>query len=345
MTRTWTRWLPAAAVPVVVAASVALAGSSAGADELPDRTPEQVLTLLASHDHQPLSGEFSQTSDLSLPSLPGDLPGTDGDAAEVLTALDLIGSDHTGRVFVGEQDQARVQVFDTFGERDVIANGDEAWLYDSSDDTATHLTASEDADHATQAPTLTPEQLAERVIEAADPTTALTIGENVQVAGRTAYDLVLTPRSSDTLVGQVSIAVDGETGLPLQVTLTARDQSEPALQVGYTSLDLSAPDPGLFDFTPPSSTTVEEATPGAHDGQGAAPGEQSPVEHVGTGWETILTAPAGTLDLSTQPVLAQLTTAVDGGHAVRTNLLSLLITDDGQVLLGAVPVEALQAVR
>src|SRR5690625_7994886 len=101
MTRTWTRWLPAAAVPVVVAASVALAGSSAGAEELPDRTPEQVLTLLASHDHQPLSGEISQTSDLGLPSLPGDLPGTDDAAAEELTALGLRGSAHTGRVFVG----------------------------------------------------------------------------------------------------------------------------------------------------------------------------------------------------------------------------------------------------
>ncbi|HLR95139.1 MAG TPA: hypothetical protein VK053_11475 [Jiangellaceae bacterium] len=345
MARTWTRWLPAAAVPVVVAASVALAGSSAGADELPDRTPEQVLTLLASHDHQPLSGEFSQTSDLGLPSVPGDLPGTDEATTGVLNALDLIGSDHTGRVFVGEQDQARVQVFDTFGERDVVVDGDQAWLYDSSDDTATHLTAPEGAEHAPQTPTLTPEQLAQQVLEAADPTTALTVGENVEVAGRTAYDLVLTPRSSDTLVGQVSIAVDGETGLPLQVTLTARDHSEPALQVGYTSLDLGAPDPGLFDFTPPSGTTVEEATPGQHDGQGGAPGEQSPVEHVGTGWDSVHIAPAGTVDLSSQPVLAQLTTAVDGGHAVRTNLLSLLITDDGQVLLGAVPVEALQAVR
>ncbi|WP_022919099.1 LolA family protein [Ruania albidiflava] len=348
MTRTWTRWLPAAAVPVVVAASVTLAGSSAGADELPDRTPEQVLTLLASHDHQPLSGEFTQTSDLGLPSLPGDLPGTDDATTGVLTALDLIDSDHTGRVFVGEQDQARVQVFDTFGERDVIVDGDQAWFYDSGDDTATHLTApenAEDAEHTQQTPTLTPEQLAQHVIEAADPSTALTIGENVQVAGRTAYDLVLTPRSTDTLVGQVSIAVDGETGLPLQVTITARGQSDPALQVGYTSLDLTAPDAGLFDFTPPSGTTVEEVTPGQHDGQGIAPGEQSPVEHVGTGWDSVLLAPAGTLDLSSQPVLAQLTTAVDGGHAVSTNLLSLLITDDGQVRLGAVPVEALQAVR
>src|SRR5690625_3476159 len=345
MTRTWTRWLPAAAVPVVVAASVTLAGSSAGADELPDRTPEQVLTLLASHDHQPLSGEFTQTSDLGLPSLPGDLPGTDDATTGVLTALDLIDSDHTGRVFVGEQDQARVQVFDTFGERDVVVDGDQAWLYDSSDDTATHLTAPEGAEHAPQTPTLTPEQLAQQVLEAADPTTALTVGENVEVAGRTAYDLVLTPRSTDTLVGQVSIAVDGETGLPLQVTITARGQSDPALPVGYTRLPLTAPAAGVFDFPPPSGTTQEEVTPGQHDGKGIAPGEQSPVEHVGTGWDSVLLAPAGTLALSSQPVLAQLTTAVDGGHAVSTTLLSLLITDDGQVRLGAVPVEALQAVR
>ena len=113
MARTWTRWLPVAAVPLVVAGSLAVAATSAGADELPERSPEDVLTLLAGHEHQPLTGEFTQTSDLGLPALPGDVPGTDGDAAAVLSGLELLTSDHTGRVFVGEEGQARLQLFDS----------------------------------------------------------------------------------------------------------------------------------------------------------------------------------------------------------------------------------------
>ena len=42
-------------------------------------------------------------------------------------------------------------------------------------------------------------------------------------------------------------------------------------------------------------------------------------------------------------MLAQLTTAVDGGRAIETSLVSVLLTDDGRVLAGAVPVDRLVA--
>lgn len=346
MARTWTRWLPAAAVPLVVAGSFAVAATTADADELPERSPEDVLTLLAGHEHQPLSGEFTQTSDLGLPELPADLPGTDGDAAAVLDGLELVTSDHTGRVFIGEEDQARVQLFDSFGERNAIVNGSELWFYDSADNSATHARAPE-GEHSGQAqgaPQLTPEALADQVLAAAEPSTELSVDENVQVAGRTAYDLVLTPRTDSTLVGEVSIAVDGDTGLPLRVSITARGADGPAVEVAYTELDLTAPDPDLFDFTPPADATVQEIDPQSHDAQqqGADP-DQPEQATTGTGWETVLAAPAGTLDLGTQPILTQLTSAVDGGRVLTTDLLTVLITDDGRVLAGAVPLERLQA--
>lgn len=342
MARTWTRWLPAAAVPLVVAGSLAVATTSADADELPERSPEDVLTLLAGHEHQPLSGEFTQTSDLGLPELPADVPGADGDAAAVLDGLELLTSDHTGRVFVGEEDQARLQLFDSFGERDVIVNGSQAWLYDSADSSVAHVRAP-DGERAEQTtPPLTPEQLAEQVVAAADPSTELSVRENVQVAGRTAYDLVLTPRTDSTLVGEVSIAVDGETGLPLQVSITARGADSPAVEVAYTELDLSAPDADLFDFTPPADATVEEIQPQTHGTDADRSGPQP--QATGTGWETVLTAPAGTVDLTQVPILSQLTSAVDGGRVLTTDLLTVLITDDGRVLAGAVPLERLQAV-
>ena len=65
----------------------------------------------------------------------------------------------------------------------------------------------------------------------------MTVGPDVQVAGRAAYNLVLTPKSEATLVDSVAIAVDGESGLPLGVELKARGQSEPAFSVAFTSLN------------------------------------------------------------------------------------------------------------
>ena len=45
MSRTWTRWMPAAVAALVVAGSATWAGS-AQADELPQRTPDEVLTKI-----------------------------------------------------------------------------------------------------------------------------------------------------------------------------------------------------------------------------------------------------------------------------------------------------------
>jgi hypothetical protein len=61
MTGRWLRWLPAAAVPAMIAAGV-LTGSlpaSAG-DPLPDKSPEQVLALIAQHREQGLPRRTGQ---------------------------------------------------------------------------------------------------------------------------------------------------------------------------------------------------------------------------------------------------------------------------------------------
>jgi outer membrane lipoprotein-sorting protein len=272
-----------------------------------------------------------------------DLPAGAGDAAAVTAALEALTSDHNGRVFVGEEDQARLQVFDSFGERDLIVNGPEVWAYDSGENAATHVTLPEEATSRT-APDqqLTPDAVADRIVEAAGPTTELSVREDVEVAGRAAYDLVLTPRTDATLVGEVAIAVDGETGQPLQVTVTARGESTPAFQIGYTSLDLSAPDADLFAFTPPAGAEVEEVAPPTAP-QGVDTADHPKPTVLGTGWESVAVIDASATDLTSQPLLAQLTTAVDGGRLLGTELVNVLITDDGRVLVGAVPLERLQA--
>ncbi|MBT2537410.1 hypothetical protein [Arthrobacter sp. ISL-69] len=268
MTRKWLRWMPAVAVPAVIAAA-ALAGSlpaSAG-DPLPAKTPAEVLALVAQHTAPSLSGTLEQTSRIGLPELPKAGPSSGSGAASV---LELLSGPHTARVFLDGPSNVRVQVLDRLAERNAVRSGDQVWLYSSKDNTATHLTLPADAGHSRDFGQYkhpdagmhgvmpTPEELAERLLAAADPTTEVAVLPEVNVAGRAAYNLVVTPRTEGTLIGSVSIAVDGQSGLPLSVELKARGQEEPAFKLAFTSLTLEAPDASLFAFSPPPGATVKE---------------------------------------------------------------------------------------
>lgn len=357
MPRTWHRWIPAAAAPVVVGA-VVLGGvfaTSASADPA-EKTPQQVLELAASSTVDTFSGTIEQTSNLGLPDVSGlgASAGSDSsDSGDLSSALELLTASHTLRVYVDGPTQSRVQILDDMAERDAIRNGDDVWLYDSSDDTAVHSTLPADASGAPEAPAdaLTPAELATRFLDAVDPSTDVTIGDPVTVAGRSAYDLILTPDSSTTLVSSVEIAVDADTGLPLSVDVFAQGSSDAAFHVAFSSLSLDTPSADLFDFTPPAGTDVTEKTiPNRDD----APADDSATPDAGThpeptvtgtGWDTIVELPASgdATSLTDSPMLSQLTTSVEGGHVLQTTLLTMFITDDGRVLAGAVPVESLQA--
>jgi outer membrane lipoprotein-sorting protein len=352
--RNWKRWIPAVSAPVVVAAVVmgGVFAASASADPAP-KTPQQVLELVGSSKVTAFSGTIEQSSNLGLPDLSGVGPTGSGSSSgsadsSATDALELLTGSHTARVYV-DGDKARVQVLDKLAERDAIRNGNEVWLYDSSDSSAVHSTLPEHSStDATPAPggAQTPAQLAEKLLAAVDPTTDVTVGDPVKVAGRSAYDLVLTPRSDTTLVGSASIAVDSETGLPLSVTIDARGQSDPAISVAFSSFSLDTPSADLFDFTPPKGTDVtEKAFPTAPPADHSADGSTHPEPTVtGTGWDSVVELSVGdTSSLTSSPLFAQLTTPVDGGSIIQTSLVTVLITSDGRVLAGAVPADTLEA--
>lgn len=343
------RWLPAIVVPAAIAAGAIAIPLAAGAADLPVKSPADVLRLVASSDTKAFSGTVEQTSDLGLPSIPKMGGGSSSTDSSLASTLSLLMGDHTAKVYVDGPTKVRVQLLDQLAERDAIRNGSDVWLYQSNDQSVTHATIPAHAKSgATETPTpdataTTPQALAEKFLAAVDPSTKVTLGANTKVANRDAYDLVLTPRTDATLVGSVSIAVDGQTGLPLQVQVTARGASSPAFQAGFSDFTPGAPDASVFSFTPPKGATVTEQTPntGEH-----ATGTNRPKPTVtGTGWATIVSLPAGTVPAQAlaDPLVAQLTQSVGGGRALSTSLVSVLVTADGRLLAGAVPVSALQA--
>lgn len=346
MEHRWTRWAPAVIVPAAIAAAVIVAPLAAGASDLPVKSPADVLRLVAASDTRSFSGTLEQSSELGLPDLPVTTSKgmDDGSAADL---LELATADHTAKVWVDGPTRVRVQVLDRLAERDAIRNGSDVWLCQSSGKKVAHATVPEHAEQtpAPDATSLTPSQLAQRFLAAVDPSTSVTLGDDTSVAGRDAYDLVLTPKADSTLIGHVSIAVDGKTGIPLKVAVTARGAGAPAFEAGFTAFSDQRPDSSVFAFTPPKGASVSEQTlPQGHRSATNASAHPKPTV-TGTGWATIVELPAGSAPaaVSGDPLFAQLTQPVDGGRALSSSVLSVLVADDGRVLAGSVPVSALQA--
>lgn len=241
------RWLaPVAVLALVLTAGTAgtmLRADAAGA--LPSRTAAQLLVDLQKADPVPFSGTVSQQSDLGLPKLPA-LDGGSGSS----DLSSLVSGSHTLRVWYDGPQRVRLALLGTLGESDVVRNGSDLWLWSSQDRSATHRTLPAKAKHAApDASKLpadlpkTPQEAADQALKALDPTTKVTTDGSAKVAGRSAYLLILTPRDTSSLVGQVRLAIDGARHIPLQVQVFAKGASEPAFQVGFTSISFTRPVP------------------------------------------------------------------------------------------------------
>jgi outer membrane lipoprotein-sorting protein len=377
--RSSVRWLVPVAVAATVAGGVAVSSAQAGsAPDLPQRTPQQVLASVAGSSVTALSGTVVTRADLGLPSLSA-LGGTGADATTDPTGLitRFLSGQNTLRVWADGPTKARAQLLDQFSELDVVRNGTDVWTYTSHGNAVQHgtLTPRTGSDAkakatATAAAALTPAQMADKAIAAADPTTSVTLGTPETVAGRSAYALTLTPKTSGTLVGHIVIAVDAERGVPLQVQVFARGSSQPAVETGFTAVDFTTPAASMFTFTPPKGATVTPLdTSKSATAKPATPAADKRTV-IGTGWTSIVEIPASALQSAAASAgstpsdgatpstsasgtgitrsaqglaaLAQLATPVaNGGHAITTSLVSVLLTQDGRVFAGSVPVQAL----
>ncbi|SCL49581.1 Outer membrane lipoprotein-sorting protein [Micromonospora citrea] len=357
------RWLvPVTAVATVIGGGAALGTFAAQAEpSLPPRTAAQLLVDLQTSRLEGLSGTVVQRADLGLPPLAG-LAGLAG--GDNLTSL-LTGT-HTLRVWHSGPDRQRVALLDTLGERDIIRNGRDVWTWDSRTNSATHRTLPT-GDDETAAPELpaTPQDAADRALAAIDPSTEVSVGRSATVAGRDAYELVLAPRDAASLVHQVRIAIDAREHVPLRFEVLADGSDKPAFEMAFTQVSYARPDADRFTFNPPPGVKVTEETVGDRPGgaRKAGDGERPDVRTVGESWATVVVArldgagarggrerapAAGAGSTGDAAALLGALPAVSGdwgkGRLLTGKLFSVLLTDDGRVIAGAVTPERLYEV-
>ncbi|MFJ6454229.1 outer membrane lipoprotein carrier protein LolA [Paenarthrobacter sp. NPDC091669] len=383
MARSKQRWLPAGVIALVAAMAAVFGSVQAGATvSLPAKTADEILAMIARTEVRALSGTVEQTAALGLPEIPAAGPGIAPGAASAMelltgshTARVYLDGPSKARLQIMDRMAERDVVING---RDAwfynSADNSATHL------TAPQPSPAEVPSFAGPRPSLpptsstdrpstdrpspdmssrdlpTPEAMASRFLAAIDDSTEVSVGDSSSVAGRSAYRLSLHPRSTATLVESVAIDVDAETGLPLGVEVRAKGQSDPAYSLAFTEVNLSTPDAALFEFTPPPGATVtEKALPAKPVPTMAAPGTPTPEgapEHVrprptitGEGWDLVVAVPAGSAPagLTSNPQLSQALQPVDGGRALTTSLVSILILDDGRVYAGMVPLERLQS--
>ncbi len=370
----WAVPLGAAAIAGAVTAGVLISAAASASPELPVKTPAQLLAALAARTGPPppLTGTVVESAALGIPQLP--------QLGNQNSAVSLLAGSHTVKIWYRDPAHVRLAMPVTMSETDVIRNGRQVWLWQSNKNSVTKLTLPARAakSQATPAPTqvpLTPQQAASQVLKAVGTSTRVSVDRTATVAGQAAYQLVLSPRSSGSLVGRVNIAIDASNNVPLRVQVFARGASAPAFQVGYTAVSFVRPATANFTFAPPAGAKVKTVTLPSDAGQPKSSAAErtaaSQVQVVGKDWLSVAVLPSSVLSEITSGSTAGATgqmaqSAVPGGPAgggsgetaamlrtliaaatpvhgawgsgqlLHTSLVSMLITNNGHVLIGAV---------
>jgi outer membrane lipoprotein-sorting protein len=357
------RWLLGGVTAAVAAGSLAWAASAGAVDSEP--TPADVLNALQQPSQQALTGTVVTKVDLGLPNAPVDLldlpAPLDPESDEVMVRVWVDGPDRQRvTVLTDPADETPIPVQDT--ALSAVRDGDTAWVWSAEDATATAYALNGlRAGGTTPMPPgrQTPAEVTEQILEYLDGNTDVTVAESEPVAGRDTIALVLTPQDPNTLISQITVAVDSDTNVPLSVRVGSSRLATPAIETTFTSLEYGTPDPGVFEFSPPEGATVVEK-----DGVPTADSKGEKPTVVGEGWSAVAVgsfslpdlAAGGAMDrlgedqgetavalISTYLSLPKIGGEWGSGRLLEGNLFSVILTEDGRYAIGAVDGDALES--
>lgn len=389
------------AVVAVIAAGTALPKLSGAAvpPGLAQISAQQLLSDVFTAKVPQLSGSLTWTANLGLSDLSSleqelgangssssSSNGGQGGSTGGFDPVSLLSGSYQLNVWLGGTSAEHLALIEgPASELDLVRNGNQAWLWDSTTQTVTHYvappeaaagsTSSGGAGGTTSSPApngapLTPQQLAQKLLDKSSSTTSVTLAQPVYVSGQPAYQLLVAPKNAPgSTVNQVAVDVGAQgplQGVVLQVAVYAQGTSAPALQLGFTGpMSLGAPPASELTFTPPPGSQVVTrdlggAGLGGHGSSASEPltgpvTSSSPVTNAGTvtssgtgrpstigqGWSTVLTGTSASLfGTLQQGELSALTSVVQvNGQQARlfsTNLINVLFMPDGTYYAGLV---------
>ena len=194
-------------------------------------------TRIAGSESQPYRGYAQSIGLLGLPAL-----------RNLTQVTALVSGTTEMRTWFAAPDRWRVDVLGEGTERDLYRTPQAQFTWDFGDNQVTRI----DGDQPVRLPRaadLTPPRLVRWLlgVSAGDRFSKI---DPKRVAGVQAAGLRLVPASPATTVAQVDIWADPDTGLPLQVEITAKGGTRPVFVTRFLEINFSTPDADVL--TPPA---------------------------------------------------------------------------------------------
>ncbi|MDX3190845.1 sigma-E factor regulatory protein RseB domain-containing protein [Streptomyces sp. MN03-5084-2B] len=336
-------------------AFVAMPASADDKPALPSVSAEDLVQSVVKAKPGAFDGTLKVSNDLGLPALGNAVPGAQ--------ALSM----DSAHIFTDGAGKSRLAVTQGASQETVVHDGTTVWDYSSKTNTATKLTIPADVAQRKGAgsdKTADPLAASTELLAKVRESSTVSVDGTASVAGRSAYELVLTPKPTErTLLREIRVAVDSQTRMPLRISVLSNGTATPALEVAFTEIEFTQQPADLFTFTPPKGAKVQEKTPKV-DQQTKDLAEQAKqdVKVVGDGWDTVVTGkvPADALNAAPKQqsgregrganadpkaLLERFGKKVNGawgsGYLFTTKVGTAVLTDDGRFAAGAVPEQVL----
>jgi outer membrane lipoprotein-sorting protein len=326
---------------------------------LPDRTAAEVAGMAASPHPEPRSGFLELRTSLGL----GEFGTATGESGGSLVGL--ASGNNDARLWQ-DGDRRRIALLEELGETDWYRQGDVTYVWHSRRSRVTKVATPTELSTATGLITSlagggtieSPDGMAARFLALRNQNTRLVLHTPTHVADRPVYQLGLVPETPNSLITEVTIAVDAETGLPLKVSVNTRDGTV-AIESKFTSITYKRPATSNFTFRPPPEATVTDGDKvprepdytddwqKERDRERALEDVQSVtgvdetllrLATVGDGWEEVVALTG--LDWWRLDDLGRTAKTVTGpygtGQLLETPVFSLLILPSGRIVAGAV---------
>jgi outer membrane lipoprotein-sorting protein len=268
----------AAALVTVLAVELLSPAPAPAPGALPPVTADQLIASISQASEGALTGTVELDSRLGLPGLTQSGGGV-----------------RTARLWSDDHGRRRISLPEPDGERTLVDDGTNVWFWNSATRSvirtpsgppgagSPELPAMPDLTGLPGLPTLpamrtdpfsqaqgggvnggmmgNPVDVAGAVLAMLRQDSTVRVDPTAMVADRAAYQLVLDPVPTErTLLREVRVAVDGQTRLPLEVSVLANGSTEPALRIGFSKISFGAQDPALFAFTPAPGVRVRGLT-------------------------------------------------------------------------------------
>lgn len=240
----------------VGATALALAVSS-GPVPRPKPLDEAVHDALAAGPVQGVSARIQFTNHLiegtSLASNSG------GEAGRLASSPLLSGA--SGRLWVGKDGRARLELQSEKGDTQILYDGHTASLYDASTNTLYRFMPqqpSRDSSSGSHEPPTTAK--IREGIEHLEKHAVVSEAQPTDVGGQAAYTVRVSPREHGGLIGGAELSWDAVHGVPLRAAVYATGNPAPVIELAATEVSYGPVEGEILDFTPPSNATVKDVT-------------------------------------------------------------------------------------